>query len=166
MWAVVLNTILSLGFLITLLFCIGDVDAALSTPTGFPTIQILLQATNSKAGATIIFCMILLSTMIALFGVLASVSRLTWAFARDNGLPFSEFFAHVSRRLGLERLQLTVSDSSDATYSFKRSLPCHHHCRLAWLDQYRQYHRLQCYSLARYDGPVSFPFLVELSRLI
>ncbi len=96
MWAVVLNTVMALGFLITLLFCIGDVDAAVGTPTGFPVIQILYQATNSKAGATVIMCMILFSTMIALFGVFASVSRLTWAFARDNGLPFSNFFSHVS----------------------------------------------------------------------
>ena len=96
MLAVVINTILALGFLITVLFCIGDVTAAVSTPTGFPIIQILYQATESKAGATVIVCMILFSTMIALFGVFASVSRLTWAFARDNGLPFSEFFARVS----------------------------------------------------------------------
>ncbi|RMD40950.1 hypothetical protein DV735_g4164, partial [Chaetothyriales sp. CBS 134920] len=94
-WAVIINTVLALGFLITLLFCIGDVEAALSTPTGFPIIQILLSATKSKAATTAIVCMILLSTMIALFGVFASVSRLAWAFARDNGLPFSNFFAQV-----------------------------------------------------------------------
>ena len=96
MLAVVLNTVLALGFLITVLFCIGDVAAAVGTSTGFPIIQILYQATDSKAGATVIVCMILFSTMIALFGVFASVSRLTWAFARDNGLPFSEFFSRVS----------------------------------------------------------------------
>lgn len=96
MWAVVLNTVLALGFLITLLFCIGDVDAAITTPTGFPVIQILYQATQSRTGATVIMCMILFSTMIALFGVFASVSRLTWAFARDNGLPFSALFSQVS----------------------------------------------------------------------
>jgi amino acid transporter len=32
---------------------------------------------------------------IALFNGFASVTRLTWAFARDNGLPFSDFFAVV-----------------------------------------------------------------------
>jgi amino acid transporter len=32
---------------------------------------------------------------IALFNGLASVTRLTWAFARDNGLSFSDFFARV-----------------------------------------------------------------------
>ncbi|RMZ79610.1 hypothetical protein DV737_g3311, partial [Chaetothyriales sp. CBS 132003] len=98
-WAVILNTILALGFLITLLFCIGDVDAAINTPTGFPVIQILYNATQSKAGTTIIICMILFSTMIALFVVFASVSRLAWAFARDNGLPFSSLFAYVYPRL-------------------------------------------------------------------
>jgi choline transport protein len=101
MWAVVLNTVLALGFLITVLFCIGDVDAVVNTPTGFPIIQILYQSTDSKAGATVIVCMILFSTMIALFGVFASVSRLTWAFARDNGLPFSEFFSRVSLALSI-----------------------------------------------------------------
>ncbi|KAK5710287.1 hypothetical protein LTR17_018993 [Elasticomyces elasticus] len=95
MLAVVFNTILALAFLITVLFCIGDVEAAVGTTTGFPIIQILYQATESKAAATVIVCMILFSTMIALFGVFASVSRLTWAFARDNGLPYSGFFSRV-----------------------------------------------------------------------
>jgi choline transport protein len=94
--AVVFNTVLALGFLITFLFCIGDDSAAVNTSTGYPIIQILYQATESKAGATIIVCIILLSTMIAIFGALASVSRLTWAFARDRGPPFSELFARVS----------------------------------------------------------------------
>ena len=30
------------------------------------------------------------------FALLASVSRLTFAFARDGGMPFSRFFAYVS----------------------------------------------------------------------
>ena len=32
----------------------------------------------------------------SVFASLASVSRLTWAFARDGGLPFSRFFAYVN----------------------------------------------------------------------
>ena len=32
----------------------------------------------------------------ASFALLASVSRLTFAFARDGGLPFSDYFAYVS----------------------------------------------------------------------
>lgn len=37
----------------------------------------------------------------ATFGFLATASRQTWAFARDRGLPFSNFFAHVNKRLAL-----------------------------------------------------------------
>lgn len=33
--------------------------------------------------------------MAAMFGTLASVSRMTWAFARDNGLPFSRYLQHI-----------------------------------------------------------------------
>jgi len=95
-WAVVLNSIMALAWLITFLFCIGDVEAVLTTPTGFPIIEVYYQATKSKAATTVLVCMILVSTTIALFGVFASVSRLAWAFARDNGLPFSTFFAYVS----------------------------------------------------------------------
>ncbi|MCJ1381707.1 hypothetical protein MMC17_004818 [Xylographa soralifera] len=37
----------------------------------------------------------------ASFGFLASASRQTWAFARDRGLPFSTFLAHVDQRSAL-----------------------------------------------------------------
>lgn len=33
--------------------------------------------------------------MAAMFGTLASVSRMTWAFARDDGLPFSRYLKHI-----------------------------------------------------------------------
>lgn len=38
--------------LLALLFRIGDIDAALKTPTGFPFIEIFTQATNSMGGGT------------------------------------------------------------------------------------------------------------------
>lgn len=43
--------------------------------------------------------MIIYLGMMALFSTMTSVSRLTWAFARDNGLPFSKFFSHINSRL-------------------------------------------------------------------
>lgn len=171
MWAVVLNTVMALGFLITLLFCIGDVEAAITTPTGFPTIQILYQATGSKAGATIIECMILLSTMIALFGVFASVSRLTWAFARDNGLPFSDFFAHVSSVPNKHEISgnytiltsLSVPGPPNTTHPTELPRPGNHHCRINRAHQHRQHHRLLRDPLARDDGPV--PLLRDPPRI-
>ncbi|KAF2461493.1 amino acid/polyamine transporter I [Lineolata rhizophorae] len=108
--SVVINGVLALAFMITLLFCIGDVEAAVNTPTGYPIIQVYYSATKSKAGATILTIMLLIPMLISLFGVIASVSRLAWSFARDGGLPFHEFFGytHPTLRIPLNALGLVV----------------------------------------------------------
>jgi choline transport protein len=50
---IVINATLAFGFLIALLFCLGDIDQVLSTPTGYPIIAIFQQATKSNAAATV-----------------------------------------------------------------------------------------------------------------
>lgn len=92
-----INGALSFGFLIAVLYSIGNVNKALNTPTGYPIIEIFYQATKSKAAASAMESAIIIVACCAIFGTLASVSRLTWAFARDGGMPFSKFFAHVSQ---------------------------------------------------------------------
>ena len=96
---IVINGIMAFGFLLTILFSIGNVETALNTPTGFPIIEIFYQATGSKTAATLMETAIIIIAFAAAFGILASVSRLTWAFARDGGLPFSDFFSFVSQPL-------------------------------------------------------------------
>jgi len=93
---IVINGIMAFGFLIALLFSVGNIDNALSSPTGYPIIEIFYQATGSTKGATVMMCAIIIIAFCSTFGILASVSRLTWAFARDKGLPFSDFFAYVN----------------------------------------------------------------------
>ncbi|KAJ9643988.1 hypothetical protein H2199_003854 [Coniosporium tulheliwenetii] len=95
MTTVVLNGTLAWLFVLVSLYSISSIDDALGTPTGFPIIEILRQATGSAAAATLMETAMLAVGIAALMGTLASVSRLTWAFARDKGLPFSDFFAHV-----------------------------------------------------------------------
>lgn len=92
---VIMNSILAFGFTLLLLFCIGDPMAALTTPTGYPVIEIYLQATGSATGATVLTCFIIIPETVCLFNVFASVTRLVWAFSRDNGLPFSSFFSVI-----------------------------------------------------------------------
>jgi amino acid transporter len=93
--AVTSNSIMQLAFMIAVMFCIGDVDQVINTPTLLPIIEVYYQATKSKAATNILVVMIALILFISLFNIFASVSRLTWAFARDNGLPFSKTFAYV-----------------------------------------------------------------------
>src|SRR5689334_22514529 len=97
---VIVNTVLINGsmawiFVLLCLFSISDISAVLDTPTGYPLIEIIQQATSSRVGATAIYSFILAITFAAMIGTLASVSRLTWAFARDDGLPFSNYFKYV-----------------------------------------------------------------------
>lgn len=93
--AVVLNSIMQFAFMVAVMFCIGDADQVTNTPTLLPIIEVYYQATKSKPATNILVVMIAFILFISLFNIFASVSRLTWAFARDNGLPFSKTFSYV-----------------------------------------------------------------------
>jgi choline transport protein len=88
----------ALGFVMTITFCftLGNPTTILESPTGYPFIQVFFDATNSYAGASIMTAVIIVNITSACISTVATVSRQTWSFARDNGLPFSSFIAHVS----------------------------------------------------------------------
>lgn len=51
-WSTVLNGALAWVMLITFCFAIGDVDDALGSPTGYPFMEVFLNATGSTKSAT------------------------------------------------------------------------------------------------------------------
>lgn len=87
----------SLGWIMTITFsfCLGDYFSIIETPTGYPFIQVFYNSTNSYAGASILTALIIINITSACISTVATVSRQTWAFSRDNGLPFSSFISHV-----------------------------------------------------------------------
>ena len=98
MWAAGLNG--SLGFVMVITFCftLGDVLDLLETPnpTGYPFIQVFHKATKSNAATSAMTAILIVNVTSACISTLATVSRQTWSFARDKGLPFSSYIAHVS----------------------------------------------------------------------
>ncbi|KYK58763.1 amino acid transporter [Drechmeria coniospora] len=94
-WSFLLNMPFTFGLLLTFLFCIGNVEEALATPTGFPFIYVFQNATGSVGGATGLTIVVLVLLIMVTISSLASTSRQTFAFARDNGLPFSEWLGRV-----------------------------------------------------------------------
>jgi choline transport protein len=96
-WSFLLNVPFTFGLLLTYLFCMPSVSDAVSTPTGFPFIYVFQTATNSTTGATIMVVVILILLIMITISSMASTSRQTFAFARDNGLPFSRWLGTVSR---------------------------------------------------------------------
>ncbi|MCJ1318976.1 hypothetical protein MMC15_004308 [Xylographa vitiligo] len=96
--SVILNGVLGFSMLLALLFCLGDLTDALATTTGYPFIEIFYQATGSTAGASAMTAVIIVTFIFEVFGLLATASRMTWAFAREDGLPFSSYLARIEPR--------------------------------------------------------------------
>lgn len=95
-YAQYINGAFALAISIVLLFGVGDVMTMLQTKTKYPIIEILYHATNSRGATTALMTLLICVVIFTTLGVLASASRLAWAFARDNGLPFPKYFKHVS----------------------------------------------------------------------
>lgn len=98
-FATVVNAIMQTLFMITVLFCIGDVTSVSASP--LPIIEVYYQATGSRAATNLFVFMLAFMIFASFFNVFASVSRLLWAFARDDGLPFSKLLAKVHSTLGM-----------------------------------------------------------------
>ncbi|KAI9925518.1 hypothetical protein ASPWEDRAFT_543025 [Aspergillus wentii DTO 134E9] len=108
--SVVLGAVTGFAFLLTLCFCIGDIEETAATTTGVPVIQIFYDSTGSKAGTCILSSMIAVIVIVAGNNLLAEGSRSVYAFARDQGLPFSKVFSKVEskRQVPVNAVLLTL----------------------------------------------------------
>jgi choline transport protein len=96
MWAAGINGTMGFIMIITFCFCLGSVLDIVGSPTGYPFIQVFYNVTNSNAGASIMTAILIVNITSACISTVATVSRQTWSFARDKGLPFSSFIGYVS----------------------------------------------------------------------
>ncbi|KAH3683435.1 hypothetical protein WICPIJ_005592 [Wickerhamomyces pijperi] len=92
-----------LGFLIMIVInaCIGpDIAAVVGSPSGQPLAQMFYNSLGKEWAIAFIslaaFCQFLMAS-----SVVTAVSRQAWAFARDEGLPFSRYFKVVNEALAV-----------------------------------------------------------------
>jgi amino acid transporter len=78
---------------VAFLFSITDTDAVASS--SIPVYTIYLQATRSQPAATVLTIWILFVYFGALISCIVTTGRLAYAFARDEGLPCSEYFVKI-----------------------------------------------------------------------
>ena len=64
-----------------------------------PISELILQATGSRAAATILTLMLAICFINGTNGCITSASRLMYAMARDKGIVFPQYFAHISPTL-------------------------------------------------------------------
>lgn len=107
-WAYILNGILGLILVITVNFTLTDLDAALNDPTDYPFIWIFRQAL-STAGVNALTIVILILFIACNISFNASTSRQTFAFARDKGLPFSNWIGKIHPKLHIPLNAVTLT---------------------------------------------------------
>jgi len=108
-WSIFINGILGFGMLLGVLFCIGDLDTILSTPTGFPFMAIFLQSTGSQSGALTMVSIVVILAVLATISWVASASRMLWSFARDRGVPGWQLISKVDQRTTIPIISIAVT---------------------------------------------------------
>ncbi|KAJ5920774.1 hypothetical protein N7466_009100 [Penicillium verhagenii] len=85
------------GWLLTvcMCFCLTDFDSILHTPTGLPAAQIFLNA-GGRIGGTVMWSFAILVQFFTGCSAMLADTRMAYAFARDDALPFSTFLAKVN----------------------------------------------------------------------
>lgn len=95
-WSVVMNVAMTTALCGVYVTSITDLDRVVNTPIGAPFIQVLYDATGSKAGTSVMAAIVTIEMISAAISEGACASRQMWSFARDNGLPGSSWLAQVS----------------------------------------------------------------------
>lgn len=103
-WTLILNGSTGFVMIVTLAFCVGNIDDVLTSETGFPFIQVFLNATGSVGAATGMTIVIMVMQFCAAISNVATTSRQVYSFARDRGLPFSDFLAQVSPSISYHQI--------------------------------------------------------------
>ena len=80
---------------VTLIFTWGDADEIAKTSTGYPFIRVLFNVTKSPAATDVLSAILVITLTASAIACVATASRQLWAFARDGGVPFSNFVAVV-----------------------------------------------------------------------
>ena len=96
--AIVINGILGIVTLITFCFCMGNVEDVVNSASAIPLIDVLYSVTGSLSGTVVLTTLLIVLTYFAIISCVAAASRQAWAFARDNGFPFSRWLSYVSGR--------------------------------------------------------------------
>ncbi|KAF9888271.1 hypothetical protein FE257_008841 [Aspergillus nanangensis] len=74
--SIAINGVMGFAFLLAILFCMGDMQAALASSTGFPIIEIFRYVTGSAAASSAITSMLIVSAGLATIPLLASATRM------------------------------------------------------------------------------------------
>lgn len=91
-------SVLNFVTLITVCFCWVAPNEYANPKSGYAVLSLLETATGSSVGAITIGSILVILIILSVTNFMASTSRQVFAFARDNGLPFSGWISKVNRK--------------------------------------------------------------------
>ncbi|EMG51126.1 Choline transport protein [Candida maltosa Xu316] len=97
---VIIGFVTSFTYSIAMFFSLTNLDEIFQSTTGVPIMDIFYQATKSKPAALGLEFLILLTACLCSIQCQIWSSRSIWSFARDNGLPFSNWLSKVNTTTG------------------------------------------------------------------
>ncbi|RAR13712.1 amino acid transporter [Stemphylium lycopersici] len=98
LYSIIINGLMGFGWVLAILFCMGDITEAMETNTGYPIVQIFYQITQTRATASAMACALIIMAGLATVPLMLTASRMLWSFANDTGLPFSQTLSRVSSK--------------------------------------------------------------------
>lgn len=107
--AIAINGFLGFSFILAVLFCMADLNSVVSTTTGFPIIQVFYDATRSISAASALTSLLIVMAGLATIPLIASASRILWAFARDGGLPFHKSLSRLDHKRGIPTVAILTT---------------------------------------------------------
>ncbi|KIH89697.1 amino acid permease family protein [Sporothrix brasiliensis 5110] len=93
--AVAMGALSGFVFMVVCLFCIQSLDDVLNGPTGLPFMD-LCTSTIGLQGSAVLLALFIFNGLGQGVSILTTGSRMTWGFARDGGLPWSNTLAAVN----------------------------------------------------------------------
>lgn len=91
----------SFCYVISMFFSLQDLAAVAESNTGMPILEIYRQATGSNAAAIVLGCLVLFTSFGCVIACHTWQARLCWSFARDKGIPYSNFLAKIDPEMGV-----------------------------------------------------------------
>jgi len=82
---IAINGVMAFAFILVLLYCLGDPNLVLDA--SMPILNICYNATGSWPATNALVSGLIIVTYCVVAASVASVSRITWAWARDGALP-------------------------------------------------------------------------------
>ncbi|KAJ0270652.1 hypothetical protein Brms1b_008505 [Colletotrichum noveboracense] len=105
-WSIFMNGCLGFIMVCVILVAMGSVDDALNASS--PILAILLAITGSKGATTAMITGLFVVSFSVNLANIASVSRLTWAWSRDGGMPAYLAYVNPRHRVPIRAIIVTV----------------------------------------------------------